>query len=99
MITDTTQRNARKLQILECEAWFEVTERIAKQHGLWAEHESQVFKQATVKHPKTGKQLGRIWISYSGIVTYELAIRSWLSTFVAGTIDEALAAIASQVEF
>ena len=100
MITEQTlEEHARSLQILECEAWFEITERIAKQHGLWAQHESRVFKAATVKHPKTGKKLGRIWISYSGVVSYELASRSAWSTFVAGTVSDALGAIASQVEF
>ena len=100
MITEQTlSQHARDLQILECEAWFEVTERIAKQQGLWAEHESRVQKSARLKHPKSGKRLGRIWINYSGLVSYELASRLAWSTFVAGTISDALGAIANQVEF
>ena len=99
MITDTTQRNARKLQILECEAWFQVTETIAKQHGLWVEQESRIEKSARVKLPKTGKPLGRVWISYTGIISYELASKSAWTTYVAPTLNEALSAIAQSVEF
>ena len=96
---ETLELNARSLKILECESWFDITDKIAKSHGLWAEHESRVEKSIRVRHPRTGKKLGRLWISYSGVVSYELASRSAWSTFVAGNISDALAALANQVEF
>ena len=100
MITEQTlEQHSRQLTILEVESWFDVLNSIAKQHGVWAELESRVFKQSTIKHPKSGKKLGRIWIAHTGLVSYELASRLAWSTFIAGTLNEALAAITSQVEF
>ncbi len=70
---------ARKLQIIEVEAWFEVLKDLAEKHGLYLELENRYWKSAYVYSQDTCDKLGRIWIDSLGVICYDR--QNWISHF------------------
>ncbi len=73
------QLTARKLQIIEVEAFFQVLNDLAKKRGLHLELENRYWKSAYVYSQDTGDKLGRIWINGLGIICYDR--KNWRSHF------------------
>ena len=70
---------ARKLQIIEVDAWFEFLKDLAKNRGLHLELENRYWKSAYVYSQESGDKLGRIWINALGIICYDR--KNWRSHF------------------
>ncbi len=70
---------ARKLQIIEVEAWFEVLKDLAKKRALYLELENRYWKSAYIYSKQSGDKLGRIWIDGFGIICYDR--KNWVSHF------------------
>ncbi len=73
------QLTARKLQIIEVEAWFQFLQDLAKNRGLYLELENRYWKSAYVYSQDTGDKLGRIWINGYGVICYDL--KDWRSHY------------------
>ncbi len=73
------QLTARKLQIIEVEAWFQFLQDLAKNRGLHLELENRYWKSAYIYSQDTGDKLGRIWINGLGIICYDR--KNWVSHF------------------
>ena len=69
---------ARKLQIIEVEAWFQFVQDLAEKRGLYLELENRYWKSVFV-YKDTGEKLGRIWIDGLGIICYDS--KNWVSHF------------------
>ena len=65
---------ARKLQIIEVDAWFEFLKDLAKNRGLYLELENRYWKSAYVYSHASHEKLG---LRKSPFSNYELRIRSW----------------------
>ena len=74
-----SQITARKLQIIEVEAWFQFLQDLAKNRGLYLELENRFWKSVFVYSQQSGDKLGRIWINGLGIICYDR--KNWVSHF------------------
>ena len=70
---------ARKLQIIEVEAWFEYLKDLAEKRNLYLELENRFWKSAYIYSKQSGDKLGRIWIDGLGIICYDR--KNWVSHF------------------
>lgn len=90
-LTKQAQLTANCLTILEVEAWCDVLTGLAQAQGLWVQLENRYQKSAYIISPRTGKRIGRIWVS-AGIIWWDLI--SWPAQFLAApTMDAALASM------
>ena len=74
-----SQITARKIQILEVEAWFQFLQDLVKNQGLYLKLENRYQKSAYVYSQQSGEKLGRIWINSFGIICYDF--KNWRSHF------------------
>ena len=70
---------ARKLQIIEVEAWFEYLQILAEKRALYLELENRYWKSVYVYNCESGEKLGRIWIDGEAIICYDR--KNWVSHF------------------
>ena len=70
---------ARKLQIIEVEAWFQSLKDLAEKRNLYLELENRFWKSVFVYRQHTGEKLGRIWVNGFGIICYDL--KDWRSHY------------------
>ena len=70
---------ARKLQIIEVEAFFQVLNDLAKKRGLHLELENRYWKSVFVFSQKSHEKLGRIWVNVLGVICYDL--KDWRSHY------------------
>ena len=73
------QLTARKIQILEVEAWFQFLQDLVKNQGLYLKLENRYWKSAHVYSQHTGDKLGRIWVNGLGVICYDR--KNWVSHF------------------